>query len=234
MLTVDFDRLGVKPRDLMLDAGCGEGRHSFECFARGAKVWSMDMDMDSVRKARYTLVYMLRNNQAPEDGGFLVHVGDALNLPFKDETFNRIICSEVMEHVSDDDQACRELSRVLKKGGTIAITIPTYFSELVYDTLTYEYFTSPGGHVRKYFPKKISSIMRKNGLDIYDIGFKHSFHTIYWMIRCVVGLHLESHPITKMYRSFLTYTMSSRFMERMETLFDNFFPKSLVLYAVKR
>ena len=76
--------------------------------------------------------------------------------------------------------------------------------------------------------------MRRNGLDIYDIGFKHSFHTIYWLIRCVVGLHLESHPITKRYRSFLTYTMSSRFMERMETFFDNFFPKSLVLYAVKR
>jgi SAM-dependent methyltransferase len=234
MLTVDFDRLGVKPKDLMLDAGCGEGRHSFECFARGAMVWSMDMDMDSVRKARYTLVYMLRNNQVPEGGGFLVHLGDALNLPFKDETFNRIICSEVMEHVSDDDQACRELSRVLKKGGTIAITIPTYISELVYDTLTYEYFTSPGGHVRKYFPKKISSIMRKNGLEIYNIGFKHSFHTIYWLIRCVVGLHLDTHPITKLYRSFLTYTMSSGFMERMETFFDNFFPKSLVLYAVKR
>lgn len=234
MLTVDFDRLGVKPKDLMLDAGCGEGRHSFECFARGAMVWSMDMDMDSVRKARYTLVYMLRNNQVPEGGGFLVHLGDALNLPFKDETFNRIICSEVMEHVSDDDQACRELSRVLKKGGTIAITIPTYISELAYDTLTYEYFTSPGGHVRKYFPKKISSIMRKNGLEIYNIGFKHSFHTIYWLIRCVVGLHLDTHPITKLYRSFLTYTMSSGFMERMETFFDNFFPKSLVLYAVKR
>jgi hypothetical protein len=123
---------------------------------------------------------------------------------------------------------------VLKKGGTIAITIPTYISEFLYDALTYEYFTSPGGHVRKYFPKKISNIMRKNGLEIYNIGFKHSFHTIYWLIRCVVGLHLDAHPLTKLYRSFLTYSMSSRFMERMEAFFDNFFPKSLVLYAVKR
>ncbi len=234
MLTVDFDLLGVREGDLMLDAGCGEGRHSFECIARGARVCSMDMDMESLRKARYTLAYMKTSRQAHRNGAYLCQIGDALNLPFRGGTFDRIICSEVMEHVSDDYRACGELARVLKKGGRIAITVPTFISELAFDALTCEYFTSPGGHIRKYVPRRLAGILRENGLEVYGVGFKHSLHTIYWMIRCVVGLHLNDQPFTRGYRRFLTLGMGSRFMERVEAFFDHFFPKSIVLYAVKR
>lgn len=234
MLTVDFDLLGVRVGDIILDAGCGEGRHSFECIARGASVFSMDMDMESVRKARYTMHYMNTSRQSHSEGRYLVQIGDALNLPFRDEAFDRIICSEVMEHVSDDHLACSELARVLKRNGHIAITVPTPISEWLYYMLTHEYFTSPGGHVRIYIPRRLAALMRKNGLEIYGIGFKHSLHTVYWIIRCVVGLHFDDHPITKGYRKFLTLCMHSYFMQRIEGFFDYFFPKSLVLYAVKK
>jgi SAM-dependent methyltransferase len=234
VLTVDFDLLGVDAGDIMLDAGCGEGRHSFECYARGAHVWGMDMDMPSVRKARFTLEYMKAHNQGHRDGGFQLQIGDALNLPFQDGSFDKIICSEVMEHVSDDNLACSELARVLRKDGRIAITVPTYISEFVYDILTYEYFTSPGGHIRKYVPRRLAGIMRNNGLEVYAVSFKHSLHTIYWLIRCVVGLHLNDHPATKGYRTFLTLGMGSGLMRRVEAFFDHFFPKSIVLYAVKK
>ncbi len=234
MLTVDFDLLDVKPGDIVLDAGCGEGRHSFEFIARGADVLSMDMDMESLRKTRYVLAEINENKPGYQDGSYQVHIGDALRLPFRDETFDRIICSEVMEHVDDDNLACNELSRVLKKGGKIAITVPTFISEFLFDITTYEYFTSPGGHVRKYFPKKLVNIMRNNGLEIYDIDFRHSFHTIYWLIRCVVGLHLNDHPITKRYRNFLTMCFESQSLTRIENFFDNFFPKSIILYAFKK
>ncbi len=234
MLTVDFDLLGVGAGDVMLDAGCGEGRHSFECIARGARVMSMDMDMESVRKARYTMAHMKKNNQAHADGRYLVQIGDALKLPYRDETFDKIICSEVMEHVPDDDSACRELSRVLKKDGRIAITVPTFISEMFFDVLTYEYFTSPGGHIRKYVPRKLSNMMQRNGLQVYSVDFRHALHTVYWMIRCVVGLHLNDQPITRAYRTFLTLGMNSGFMKRVERIMDRFFPKSIVLYAVKR
>lgn len=234
MLTVDFDLLGVHEGQMVLDAGCGEGRHSFECIARGARVFSMDMDMECVRKARFSLALYKDSEKAHGEGRYLTHIGDALRLPFRDGAFDRVICSEVMEHVSDDHLACRELSRILKRGGHIAITVPTFFSEFLFDALTYEYFTSPGGHVRKYLPKKLARMMRDSGLEIYGIGFKHSFHTIYWLIRCVVGLHLNDHPITRGYRKFLTLGLYSPFMRKVERFFDYFFPKSLVLYAVKK
>ena len=234
MLTVDFDRLGLREGHHILDAGCGGGRHSFECIARGAHVWSMDMDMESVRKTRYALAYMKKEKQAHEKGRYLVQVGDALMLPFKDNTFDRVICAEVMEHVDDDNLACSELARVLKPGGAMAITVPTFITEMVYDTLTYEYFTSPGGHVRKYIPRKLAKIMDNNGLDVYAVDFRHSFHSIYWVIRSVVGLHLNNHPVSRGYHSFLVKTMDSKLMEKVEQFFDNFFPKSIILYAIKR
>ena len=138
-----------------------------------------------------------------------------------------------MEHVKDDDLACRELARVLKRKGKAAITVPTYISEVLFDILTYEYFTSPGGHIRKYIPKKLSAIMNRNGLKLYNIDFRHSFHTIYWLIRSVIGLHLDDHPIIKGYRNFLVFGDSSGFVKKVERFFDNFFPKSTILYAVK-
>lgn len=233
MLTVDFDRLAVKKGDIVLDAGCGFGRHSLEFVSRGAVVYSMDMDMDCLRKTRFSLTEMRRSITSRE-AHYVVLSGDALNLPFEDGSFDRIICSEVMEHVGDDEKACGELSRVLKKNGRIAITVPTIFSEQIYDLLTYEYFTSPGGHIRKYFPGEVAAMMRRNGLEIYAIGFKHAFHTIWWMIRSVVGLHLNEHPITKAYHTFLHLGLFSALMRKAESFFDFFFPKSVVLYGWKK
>ncbi len=233
MLTIDFDTLNVCPGHLVLDAGCGQGRHSFEYVSRGAKVFSMDMDMESLKKTRFMLWHMKKQNMFPTGSACQVISGDALSLPFNSGTFDRIICSEVMEHIRDDDLACRELARVLKKNGKIAFTVPTYISEMIYDILTYEYFTSPGGHIRKYVPAKLAEIMQRNGLVIYNVDFRHSFHTIYWIIRCVVGLHLEDQPLTKAYRNFLLFGESSVILKKLERFFDNFFPKSIILYAYK-
>jgi len=234
MLTVDYDRLTVREGDIALDAGCGFGRHSHEFYSRGAVLFSMDLDMESLKKTRYILANYHDKNRGSEKRGFLAHSGDALRLPFRDETFDRIICSEVMEHVSDDNLACQEFSRVLKKNGRIAITVPTIFSEVIYDALTFEYFTSPGGHVRKYLPKNLVEIMRNNGLEVYGIGFKHAFHTIWWIIRCVVGLHLDKHPLTRTYHKFLHMMLYSKFMRKCESFFNFFFPKSIVVYAWKK
>ena len=44
MLTVDYDRLGLAPGDLLLDLGSGAGRHAFEAFRRGARVVALDYD----------------------------------------------------------------------------------------------------------------------------------------------------------------------------------------------
>ena len=52
-------------------------------------------------------------------------VGDALDLPFPDGSFDRIIAAEVLEHIPDDRAAMAEIARVLRPGGRLAIMVPT-------------------------------------------------------------------------------------------------------------
>ena len=49
-------------------------------------------------------------------------LGDAQNLPFKDESFEVILCTEVLEHLKKPQLAVDEMKRVLKKGGKLILT----------------------------------------------------------------------------------------------------------------
>ena len=125
LLTVDLERLELAPRDWLLDIGCGEGRHCFGALERGAKVVGLDMDAGALAKAAPALRYRAAELGSP---GQLLR-GDAFALPFPDHRFDRVICSEVMEHVHDVGAAARELARVLRPGGVCAVTVPTATSE---------------------------------------------------------------------------------------------------------
>ena len=78
--------------------------------------------------------------------------GDGTRLPFADGTFDRIIASEVLEHIPDDQAALDELARVLRPGGTMAVTVPAWLPEQVCWALSDEYHAPfvEGGHVRIY------------------------------------------------------------------------------------
>ena len=54
MLTVDYERFDVRAGDLLLDLGCGFGRHTYEALARGAHVVSCDMALPELEAIRNT------------------------------------------------------------------------------------------------------------------------------------------------------------------------------------
>ena len=76
--------------------------------------------------------------------------GDALSLPFADGEFDRVVAAEILEHVPADIQALAELVRVLRPGGTIALTVPRWLPEVVCWKLSDDYHNTPGGHIRIY------------------------------------------------------------------------------------
>ena len=231
MLTVDFRRLPLAQRDLVLDAGCGEGRHVFECFRHDCSVLGMALSHNSLLKARYVLGQMRERREAK--GRVLLLRGDALRFPFPDGTFDKIICAEVIEHVDDEHRGIAELARILKTRGKIAVTVPTLFTEHLYDKLSQEYFRTPGGHVRKVVPKALARSMEENGLQVYAVGFAHAFHSPYWMLRCLCGFHDEKTIIPLVYRKFLHLALFSKPLRVSEKLCNYFFPKSIILYAQK-
>lgn len=225
MLTVDLDRLGLTRGDWLLDAGCGGGRHCFGALDRGARVAGVDLDLESLRLARAGL------RERPGVGGVLQ--GDVFRLPYRDGQFDRVICSEVMEHVHDYAGAVRELVRVLRPGGTLAVTIPTATTEHVYLRLCRDYFESPGGHIRIFRPRDLSAAMARAGLRVEGVSFAHALHSPYWALRAVLGLHDETPGPTQAYRRYLIRASESRMWQRVESLLDWVWPKSLVLYGTR-
>ena len=65
VLTVRYDRLGLRPGDRLLDLGCGVGRHAFEAYRRGARVVPLDADAAELKDAAAILSAM---DQAGEAG----------------------------------------------------------------------------------------------------------------------------------------------------------------------
>ncbi|MFZ9483728.1 MAG: class I SAM-dependent methyltransferase, partial [Ilumatobacteraceae bacterium] len=131
MLTIRFDRLGVRPGDLVLDAGAGFGRHAFELARLGANVVALDYAADEVITTRGTFGAMVEAGEIPVERYVAALQGDATRLPFDDASFDRVITSEVLEHIQDDVAAISELVRVLRPGGTFACTVPTWFPEKI-------------------------------------------------------------------------------------------------------
>lgn len=231
LLTVDLDRLDVRPGHWLLDAGCGEGRHCFGALERGARVVGLDLDLGSMRLAHRAL--RRRAEELETEGGMLQ--GDAFALPFPDASFDRVICSEVMEHVHDYAAAIRELARVTKPGGRIAVTIPTATSEHLYLRLGDDYFESPGGHIRIFKPRQLAGALARAGLETEGAGFAHGLHTPYWVLRSIMNLpRADESAMVRAYRLYLVRATGSPVMDWLEKKILNFIcPKSVILYASK-
>ncbi len=237
MLTIRFDRLGLRSGDLLLDAGAGFGRHAFEAARRGARVVALDYAADEVIGTQATFAAMVMAGEIDESRCAGVLRGDATALPFPDGRFDKVITSEVLEHIPDDVGALAELARVLKPGGVLAATVPTSWPERVCWRLSDAYHApvAVGGHVRIYSSTELRAKMRAAGLEVIASHHAHALHSPYWWLRCAVGPTHEDHPLVKRYRRFLEWDIvrqprSTRLVER---VLNPVLGKSFVLYARK-
>jgi SAM-dependent methyltransferase len=237
VLTVDYDRLGLRAGDLLLDLGCGFGRHAFEGLRRGARVIACDMSVPELEQVRALFEAMALEGEVPTEGMAVTLNGDATRLPFPDDTFDRIIASEVMEHIPDDVAALEELMRVLRPGGVIAVTIPAQIPERICWFLSDEYYApkAEGGHVRIYSEGEMRDKMSGAGLEPGASHKAHALHSPYWWLKCAVGPRNDDFPLVKLYNQVLVWDIAKKppITRITEQVLNPVLGKSLVVYATK-
>ena len=237
MLTIRFDRLGLRPGDMFLDAGAGFGRHAFEAARQGATVYALDYAADEVVGTRATFGGMIHANEIPPSSYGGVLRGDATKLPFADNTFDCVVTSEVLEHLQDDVTAISELHRVLKPGGSLGVTVPTWWREKINWMLSDEYHApkSVGGHVRIYSATELKAKLRSAGLEVRGSHHAHALHSPYWWLKCAVGPRNDDHKMVKKYREFLEWDIMTQpaSMKVAERALSPLLGKSFIVYSTK-
>ncbi|GAB3325455.1 class I SAM-dependent methyltransferase [Geodermatophilus aquaeductus] len=234
MLTVDYDLLDLRPGMTVLDLGCGEGRHAFEAYRRGAHVVAVDWGVSEVETTKRWLGAIAEAGEAPAGARFEVLRGDLRHLPFPDASVDRVIASEVLEHIPDDVPAMAEIARVLKPGGKAVVTVPRYGPERICWALSDAYHANEGGHIRIYRGDVLRTRLSVAGLVPGRQHHAHALHAPFWWLKCAVGVDRDT-AVVRAYHRLLVWDLTKRplLTRAAERVLDPLFGKSLVVYADK-
>ncbi len=235
MLTVDFDRLRVGRGTRFIDVGAGAGRHSYEALRRGARVTSYDLDEGELEGVKGMFAALELEGEVPPGGTGEVVVGDVLEMPFDDGTFDVVLASEILEHVPADVAAIAELTRILAPGGTLAVTVPRWLPEKVCWALSDEYHANEGGHIRIYRADELRGKLEAAGLTFTHSHHAHALHAPFWWLKCAVGVHADDHPAVRAYHRMLVWDMmkAPALTRVAERTLDPLIGKSVALYFRK-
>jgi 2-polyprenyl-3-methyl-5-hydroxy-6-metoxy-1,4-benzoquinol methylase len=136
--------LEAKPGARVLDVGAGQGTFSLRLERLGFEVTSVDAAAAAVEVLRARV-------RGP------VHEAAVEALPFDDASFDAAVLGEVLEHVEDDGAGLREIARVVRPGGAVAISVPRNPS-----------WFGPSdewaGHVRRYTRERLAAAVADGGL----------------------------------------------------------------------
>lgn len=140
-----------------LDAGCGSGS-----FIRNFSN-TVGLDAD-INKVRYLKRAKGLNNR--------IMLGTITSMPFENETFEQIMCSEVIEHVPKSDKIFKEFRRVLKPGGRLVLTTPDYgrpiwpFFEWIYRKAIPHGYAAQ--HISHYGDDELRQLLNDNNFEIIE------------------------------------------------------------------
>jgi glycosyltransferase involved in cell wall biosynthesis/ubiquinone/menaquinone biosynthesis C-methylase UbiE len=180
------DWLELRDGQRVFDCGCGMGFYLMALGRlRDLDLVGLDGDLDRLQWAR--------REGVPAD----LLSGNIERLPFADDSFDRVLMSEVLEHIADDRAALREILRVLKPGGILALSVPHARFPFWWDPINNVWIALGGApirsgpiagiwsnHERLYEPSALAERMREAGfeLEIVEEATHYSVPLIHFLV----------------------------------------------------
>ena len=233
MNTIKYPNLELKSDQLLLDMGCGEGRHSIGALLEtSANVIGLDLSITDLNIAKSRLSDF---DISGLDTFCSFGVGNINAIPFENSSIDAVMCSEVLEHIDSPEESIKELIRVLKPGGVMALSVPRYLPELICWKLSKEYSKTPGGHVRIFKHNQLKDLAVSNGLEYRSFHWAHGLHSPYWWLQCLFWKTKETSYIVKQYHKLLVWDLMKKplLTKILEMILQPLIGKSLVMYFRK-
>ena len=152
--------LNHKKRDIILDVGCGRGDVSLKIAKKAEKVYAIDIAKSGFEKIK---------KNSPKN--LIFKKMNIENLGFKDETFDKLVCVETLEHVLHPEKAIGEMKRVLKKQGIIVLSYPTIDTSImakVDHVLGTEKPCSISEHITEWDYNRVVNEFEKQGFKLME------------------------------------------------------------------
>ncbi len=203
--------LGIDPKnnERILDIGCGDGFYLFLLSNLGVKLtlYGSDFDPAALKSAKVNLSGKKIK---------LLQADLMKKLPFKDNFFDKVVMSEVAEHLPNDVKGLKEVLRVLKPGGVLCLTVPNANYPFFWDPVNKCLETFTGSHIkdgfwaglwfnhlRLYKPEQIEEVIKKakfevlnkKSLTFWCLPFNH--HLVNFAARLIYGGALPSNVVSK-------------------------------------
>ena len=180
--------LNLPTNGLILDAGCGTGGN-LELLSRFGHVKGVEFDDEAIAMAKNRQVGEISKGRFPDD------------IPFPAETFDLVVLLDVLEHIDDDLNSLRTLSRLMKQSGRLVITVPAF-------PFLWGQHDEQHHHKRRYVAASLQEVIEKGGLKLKHLSY---FNT--WLFPIVAatrlfekafppqsvgeGLHIPIAPVNK-------------------------------------
>lgn len=234
MLTVNFEHMGLAAGDKVLDLGCGEGRHVISAYiAYEIDAVGVDLSFDDLKISadRFTNFYEPDN----QNKNFSLSASNALALPFADNSFDAVICSEVLEHIPDYLSVLTEITRVLKPNGVFAASVPRAWPERICWALSSAYHQVEGGHVHIFNARQLRNDIEEKGFSYSRRHWAHALHVPFWWLKCLFWDKQEQSKLIAVYHKLLVWDLMKKpwLTQTLDKLLNPLMGKSVVMYFKK-
>lgn len=223
-----FTGFAIAPDHTLVDVGCGAGGNLKFCAPLAKRVIGIDIDPTKIEMATQALA------AGGSDNATLI-VSDASPIPLENGIADRVVCTEVLEHVEDPAKTLAELWRIGKPGALYLISVPGQLSEEMLKPIAPSFWFEHPNHIRIFNKLDFENLVKNSDLIIE----RQEFVSFYWAIwhtllcLCNVEHHTGTHPALDLWSEAWDAVLAdSAAKERIRAL-DKVLHKSHIIIARK-